>query len=70
MNDIPTPEEIATYYSDMMDRVTLLNNLKDADDWYYHIIVHNISYLRKMLLNDWWDGYDLTPIEEVIQSMG
>ena len=66
----PTSEEIARHYSAMMDSVSLINSLvptTDADD--LNTLDRNVRHLEQMLLNDWWDGYDLTPIEEAIESV-
>jgi hypothetical protein len=65
--DTPTTEEIARHYSAMMDSVTLINSLvptTDADD--LDTLDRNVRHLEQMLLNDWWDGYDLAPINAAI----
>lgn len=69
MNDIPTPEEIAQHYAEMINSANIINSLRDAADWYYHTLAHNVQYLQEMLLNDWWDGYDLAPIIEALESV-
>lgn len=67
MTDTPTPEEISRHYSAMIDSVTLINNLvptqdvKDLDT-----LDRNVRHLELMLLNDWWAGYDLAPINAAI----
>lgn len=65
--DTPTSEEIARHYSAMLDSVTLINSLvptTDADD--LDTLDRNLRHLEHMLLNDWWDGYDLAPINAAI----
>jgi hypothetical protein len=65
--DTPTSEEIARHYSAMLDSVNLINSLvptTDADD--LDTLDRNVRHLEQMLLNDWWDGYDLAPINEAI----
>ena len=65
--DNPTPEEIARHYSAMLDSVNLINSLvptTDADD--LDTLDRNVRHLEQMLLNDWWAGYDLAPINAAI----
>lgn len=65
--DTPTSEEIARHYSAMMDSVNLINSLvptTDVDD--LDTLDRNVRHLEQMLLNDWWDGYDLAPINAAI----
>jgi hypothetical protein len=69
MSDTPTPEEIARHYSAMLDSVTLINSLvptTDADD--LDTLDRNVRHLEQMLLNDWWAGYDLAPINAAITA--
>ena len=65
----PTPEEIARHYSAMLDSVNLINSLvptEDADD--LDTLDRNVRHLEQMLLNDWWGGYDLAPINAAITA--
>lgn len=65
----PTPEEIARHYSAMLDSVNLINSLvptTDADD--LDTLDRNVRHLEQMLLNDWWAGYDLAPINAAITA--
>lgn len=67
MSDTPTPEETARHYSAMMDSVTLINSLvptQDADE--LDTLDRNVRHLEQMFSNDWWAGYDLTPITAAI----
>jgi hypothetical protein len=67
MDTAPTTEEIARHYSAMLDSVNLINSLvptTDADD--LDTLDRNVRHLEQMLLNDWWDGYDLAPINAAI----
>jgi hypothetical protein len=67
MDTTPTTEEIARHYSAMLDSVTLINSLvptTDADD--LDTLDRNVRHLEQMLLNDWWAGYDLAPINAAI----
>lgn len=65
--DNPTPEQIARHYSAMLDSVWFITqyfanpNLDDPTG-----IARNVEHLELMLLNDWWNGYDLVPINAAI----
>jgi hypothetical protein len=63
----PTAEEIARHYSAMMDSVNLINSIApatNAND--VDTLDRNVRHLEQMLMNDWWTGYDLEPIEDAI----
>jgi hypothetical protein len=65
----PSPEQIARHYSAMLDSVNLINSLvptQDADD--LDTLDRNVRHLEQTLLNDWWDGYDLAPINAAITA--
>jgi hypothetical protein len=67
--DAPTPEEIARHYGAMLDSVNLINSLaptEDADD--LDTLDRNVRHLKQMLLNNWWSGYDLAPINAAIEA--
>ena len=67
--DTPAFEEIARHYSAMLDSVNLINSLvptTDADD--LDTLDRNVRHLEQMLLNDWWAGYDLAPINAAITA--
>ena len=65
----PTPEEIARHYSAMMDSVTLINSLVPTQDAEaLDTLDRNVRHLEHMLLNDWWAGYDLAPINAAITA--
>lgn len=67
--DNPTPEEIARHYSAMLDSVLFINDRlvkPNPDD--PTGIDRNVRHLEHMLLNDWWAGYDLAPINAAIVS--
>jgi hypothetical protein len=67
--DNPIPEEIVRHYSAMLDSVTLINSLvptTDADD--LDTLDRNVSHLEQMLINNWWDGYDLAPINDAVEA--
>lgn len=67
--DNPTPEEIARHYSAMMDSVTLINSLVPTQEAEaLDMLDRNVRHLEQMLLNDWWDGYDLAPINGAITA--
>jgi hypothetical protein len=38
----------------------------DADD--LDTLDRNVRHLEQMLLNDWWAGYDLEPINDAIEA--
>jgi hypothetical protein len=67
--DNPTPEETARHYSTMMDSVHVINSLvptADVDD--LDTLDRNVRHLEHMLERDWWDGYDLAPINAAITA--
>jgi len=63
----PSNEEVARHYSAMMDSVNLINSLvpttvqRDLDT-----LDRNVRHLELMLERNWWDGYDLAPINTAI----
>lgn len=66
---IPPPEEIARHYLVMLDSVNLINGLvptTNAED--LNTLDRNVRHLELMLLNDWWAGYDLVPINAAIMA--
>lgn len=69
-NDIPEPpsaDQIARYYRAMMDSVTLINSLVPTQDAEaLDTLSRNVQHLKQMLINDWWAGYDLAPINAAI----
>jgi hypothetical protein len=69
MKKFTVAEQIANYYSAMMDSVNLINSLvptENADD--LDTLDRNVRHLEQMLLNDWWAGYDLAPITAAITA--
>ena len=67
--DNPTPEQIARHYSAMLESVHLINSLvstADVDD--LDTLDRNVRHLEQTLLNDWWAGYDLAPINAAITA--
>jgi hypothetical protein len=51
----------------MMDSVNLINSIApatNAND--VDTLDRNVRHLEQMLMNDWWTGYDLEPIEDAI----
>jgi hypothetical protein len=67
--DNPTPEEIARHYSAMMDSVNLINSLVPTTDTEaLDTLDRNVRHLELMLERDWWDGYDLEPINDAIEA--
>lgn len=69
-SDIPAPpgaEQIARHYSAMLDSVNLINSFvptqgAEALD----TLNRNVRHLEQMLMNEWWAGYDLAPINAAI----
>ena len=59
--DTPTPDEIARHYSALLDSVEAIAAATDADT-----VERNKEHLRLMLKRNWWDGYDLAPIEAAL----
>lgn len=67
--DTPNRKEIARHYSAMLDSVNLINSLvPTAETEALDTLDRNVRHLKQMLLNDWWDGYDLAPINAVITA--
>lgn len=67
--DTPTPEQIASHYSAMMDSVNLINSLVPTQDAEaLDTLDRNVRHLELMLLNDWFAGYDLAPINAAITA--
>lgn len=65
--DTPTPEQIARHYSAMLDSVNLINSLVPTQEAKaLNTLDRNVRHLEHMLLNDWWAGYDLAPINAAI----
>lgn len=65
----PRAEQIARHYSAMLDSVALINALvptQDAEK--LDTLARNVLHLEQMLLNDWWTGYDLAPINAAITA--
>jgi hypothetical protein len=63
----PSAEQIARHYSAMIDGVALINGLiptQDTDN--VNTLARNVLHLEQMLMNDWWAGYDLAPINAAI----
>jgi hypothetical protein len=69
-NDMPAPpsaEQIARHYAAMMDSVSLVNSLVPTqDDKARDSVARNVLHLEQMLMNNWWAGYDLAPINAAI----
>ena len=69
MDTIPTTEEIARHYSAMLDSVTLINSLVPTTDAKtLDTLDRNVRHLEQMLLNTWWDSYDLKPVKAAIKA--
>jgi hypothetical protein len=63
----PTPEEIARHYSAMLNSVNLINSLvPTAETKALDTLDRNVRHLELMLARDWWEGYDLAPINAAI----
>lgn len=66
---MPTPEEIASHYSAMMDSVNLINSLVPTQETEaLDTLDRNVRHLELMLRNDWWAGYDLAPMNTAIAA--
>ena len=65
----PTPKQIARHYSAMLDSVPLINRLVPTQEAEaLDTLDRNVRHLEQMLLNDWWDDYDLAPINAAITA--
>lgn len=69
MMDTPTPEQIARHYSAMLDSVTLIHSVVPTQEAeVLDTLDRNVRHLELMLERDWWDGYDLAPINAAITA--
>jgi hypothetical protein len=70
MNDI-TPEDIQRHYDAAMDSVNLLNAGKpegmDDQEW-ADTVARNKEHLQIMVAKDFWQGQDLTPLQQAIEE--
>jgi hypothetical protein len=70
MNDI-TPEDIQRHYNAAMDSVNLLNAGKpegmDDQEW-ADCVQRNKEHLQIMVAKDFWQGQDLTPLQQAIEE--
>ena len=66
-----TPEEIQRKYDAAMDSVTLLNAGKPAhtpeDEWADRVR-RNVEHLKIMVAKDFWQGQDMTPLQDAIDA--
>ena len=71
MNDNLTPEDIQRHYSAAMDSVNLLNAGKpegmDDQEW-ADTVARNKEHLQIMVAKDFWQGQDLTPLQQAIEE--
>jgi hypothetical protein len=71
MNDTLTPEDIQRHYDAAMDSVNLLNAGKPEgmtdEDW-ADTVARNKEHLQIMVANDFWQGQDLTPLQQAIEE--
>jgi hypothetical protein len=71
MNDTLTPEDIQRHYDAAMDSVNLLNAGKpegmDDEDW-ADTVARNKEHLQIMVAKDFWQGQDLTPLQQAIEE--
>ena len=65
----PTPKQIARHYSAMLDSVPLINRLVPTQEAEaLDTLDRNVRHLEQMLLEDWWDGYDLAQLNPGITA--
>jgi hypothetical protein len=71
MNDTLTPEDIQRHYSAALDSVNLLNAGKpegmDDQEW-ADTVARNKEHLQIMVAKDFWQGQDLTPLQQAIEE--
>ena len=71
MNDTITPEDIQRHYDAAMDSVSLLNAGKpegmDDQEW-ADTVARNKEHLQIMVAKDFWQGQDLTPLQQAIEE--
>jgi hypothetical protein len=72
MVDKPEQDELQGHYNAMLDCVDVINYCNNdplASSKWHDIpatIQRNKGHLEYMLSNDWWDGFDLAPIQAVL----
>jgi len=66
-----TAEEIQRKYSAAMDGVNLLNAgkpLGTTDDEWTDRVRRNVEHLKIMVAKDFWQGQDMTPLQDAIAA--
>ena len=66
-----TAEEIQRKYNAAMDSVNLLNAGKQVgttDDEWADRVQRNVEHLKIMVGKDFWQGQDLTPLQDAIAA--
>ena len=66
-----TSEEIQRKYNAAMDSVNLLNAgkpLGTTDDEWSDRVRRNVEHLKIMVGKDFWQGQDLTPLQDAIAA--
>jgi hypothetical protein len=73
MNDTLNPQDIQKHFDSALDSVNLLNSGKPENitdvDW-ADIVQRNVEHLKVMVVKDFWQGQDLTPLKEAIKRQG
>jgi len=71
LDETLTPERIQKHYDAAMDSVNLLNAGKPAemtdDDW-TDCVSRNVEHLEIMVAKDFWNGQDLSPLNDAIAA--
>ena len=64
----PTAEEIAKHYSACLDSCNLLKAGQQdmTDEEWADCRQRNIDHLTLMLAKDFWEGYDLQPLQDAV----
>jgi len=66
-----TPEQIQQHYDAAMDSVNLLNAGKPedmSDDDWADCVSRNVEHLEIMVAKDFWNGQDLSPLNDAIAA--
>lgn len=68
-----TSEDIQRSYNAAMDSVNLVNGPTpagmSAEEW-TDCVRRNVEHLKIMVAKDYWEGQDLTPLQDAIEAHG
>lgn len=68
---IPTPEQIAVYYTNMVSYSNLIDEIVadgETDDESRDAVDRNVRHIEMMLIEDFWTTEDMTAINTSVAS--